>query len=72
MCQRKFWQVSLINRMLGMSKGKGNIRDDGYGSGLSMWMDGEVISLNEEGSQREGSSEFLWDKVSLRPLRDAK
>lgn len=31
-----------------MSEGKGDIRDDGVGSGLSIWMDDGVISLERE------------------------
>lgn len=58
--------------MSGISEGKGAVRDDGVGSGLSIWMDDGVISLN--GRRRGGetfggeSCEFLWDILSLRCL----
>lgn len=59
-----------------MSEGKDSIRDDGVGSGLSIWMDDGVISLNGRlrGEETFGgeSCEFLWDTLSLRCLYDAK
>lgn len=38
-----------------MSEGKGAIKDDGAGSGLSIWMDDGVISLN---GRRRGGEPF--------------
>lgn len=55
-----------------MREGKGGIGDDGIGSGVSVWMDDGVISLNGRcrggGTFGVGSWEFLWDTVSLRCL----
>ena len=58
-----------------MSEGKGDIRDDGVGSGLSIWMCDGVISLNREtGGETLGGQSWvlLWDTVSLRCLYHTK
>ena len=39
-------EALLINWMSGMSERKGNIGDDGVGSGLSTWMDDGVTASN--------------------------
>lgn len=57
-----------------MSEGKEAIRDDGIGSGLSIWMDDGVISLNGrlrvEETFRGKSCEFLWGHTEFEmPVR---
>lgn len=44
--QRQHWRVLLISWTSEASEGKGDIRGDGVGSGLSIWVDDGVIALN--------------------------